>query len=175
VLSPYLQLTGNSTVFKIMIRTALLFLAALFFNAACGQDKICRTWYTDGKASAIEIYRGADGVYTGRIVWMRDDLKNGKPMLDTENPDASKRNRRWLGLQIITGLSKKSETEYVSGKIYDPQRGHYYDCKMTLKNDKTLELRGYILGLPFLGRTTTWTLKETAAYPAGTAQTPSID
>lgn len=155
-----------------MIRTFLFLIAALFFNVAHGQDKICQTWYTDGKASVIEIYKGDDGYYYGKIVWLKDDYKNGKPMLDTENPDVSKRGNRWLGLQIITGLTKKSETEYVSGKIYDPQRGHYYNCKMTLVDNRTLELRGYILGLPFLGRTTTWTLKDRTVTTPGTVQSP---
>jgi uncharacterized protein (DUF2147 family) len=62
-------------------------------------------------------------------------------------------------LVIITSLVKKSDTEIVDGKIYDPTKGFYYSCKMTIVDGK-LELRGYILGMPFLGRTTTWYLAE---------------
>lgn len=166
---------------QILKTTLLLSAFLLLLKPVIAQDKICQTWYTDGKASAIEIYRGADEKYYGKIVWLREDLKDGKPMLDTENPDKTKRGCRWLGLQIITGLTKKSATEYVSGKIYDPSKGNYYDCKMTVVGNK-LELRGYILGLPFLGRTTTWTLKEEslpastpASSPAKQSKAPAIN
>ena len=136
-------------------------MAALFATMALqAQDKFCKVWYTQERKSKIEIYLGADGKYYGKIVWLRDGIVNGKPLIDTENPDKTKRALPWLGLQIITGLVKKSETELISGKIYDPQKGNYYDCKMTLNGDKVLLLHGYILGMPFLGRTTTWYLDE---------------
>ena len=34
-----------------------------------------------------------------------------------------------------------------------------YDCKMTFKG-ASVDLRGYIHGMPFLGRTSNWTLSE---------------
>lgn len=142
---------------KIILHFFLFLFASKIVSA---QDKICNTWYTDGKTSAVQIFAGADGKYYGKIVWLRDGIVNGKPLLDVHNPDESKHNNTWLGLQIITGLTKKTSTEYVTGKIYDPSKGNYYNCKMTVIGDNKLELRGYILGIPFLGRTTTWTLKE---------------
>ena len=123
------------------------------------QDPICRTWLTEEGTSKVKIFLANDGKYYGKIVWLRDSLYNGKPMLDSENPDKTKRNYSWHGLQIITGLVKKSFTEYINGKIYDPTKGNYYNCQMTIENKK-LVLRGYILGLTFLGRTTTWSLVE---------------
>jgi uncharacterized protein (DUF2147 family) len=105
------------------------------------------------------MFLAADGKYYGKIVWMRDGFANGKPLMDIKNPDKSKRNQPYLGLHIVTGLQKKSETEFVNGKVYDPTKGNYYNCKMTVNDNGNLELRGYILGMPFLGRTTIW-------YPA---------
>ena len=135
-----------------------MFIALLFAGAVQAQDQICHTWYTEGGASAVQIYAGADGKYYGKIVWLRTGYENGKPILNVNDPDESKRKLPLLGLQIITGLTKKTETEWVSGKIYDPSKGNFYSCKMTVEGSK-LHLRGYILGIPFLGRTTTWTLK----------------
>lgn len=147
----------------------------VLFQIVSAQDKICRTWYTDGGTSAVQIYASADGKYYGKIVWLRDGIVNGKPLLDAQNPDATKRSNPWLGMQIITGLTKKTNTEYVSGKIYDPTKGNYYHCKMTVVGENKLELRGYILGIPFLGRTTTWTLKEDPAPATKSAATPSTE
>jgi uncharacterized protein (DUF2147 family) len=108
----------------------------------------------------VRICKEADGKYYVQLIWMQDSLKNGKPVLDTENPDEKLRNRKWLGIKITNGLTKASPTELIDGKIYDPSKGNHYNCKMKLVSDKILELRGYILGLPFLGRTTRWTLSE---------------
>lgn len=142
----------------------LLFATKILF----AQDKICNTWYTDGKTSTVQIFVATDGKYYGKITWLRDGVVNGKPLLDKHNPDETKRNNPWLGLQIIVGLTKKSSTEYVTGKVYDPSKGNYYNCKMTVIGENKLELRGYILGIPFLGRTTTWTLKQEINKPVTT-------
>ncbi len=145
---------------------AISIVALLFFsNFVFAQDRICHTWYTDGRTSQVQIYKGTDGKYYGKIVWLRDGIVNGKPLLDKHNPDETKRSHPWLGLQIITGLVKKSATEYITGKIYDPTKGNYYNCKMTVIDGNKLELRGYILGIPFLGRTTTWYLKDEEIKP----------
>jgi uncharacterized protein (DUF2147 family) len=141
---------------KIVLCCSIFLFAAICVKA---QDKFCKVWYTQEGASKVQIYLGDDGKYYGKIVWLRDGIVNGKPLIDNKNPDESKRTQPWLGLQIIAGLSKKSETEIVNGKIYDPTKGNYYSCKMTIVDGK-LELRGYILGMPFLGRTTTWHLAE---------------
>lgn len=151
-------------VSKVMIKYFSFLLLAIVLHpfTIMAQDKFCQTWFTDGKTSKVQIYLAADGKYYGKIVWLRDGIVNGLPLLDKKNPDATKRATPWLGLQIITGLTKKSETEIVNGKIYDPVHGNYYNCKMTLSGSDKLELRGYILGIPFLGKTTTWSLDTPA-------------
>ena len=145
--------------------TSVMFIALLFAVATQAQDQICHTWYTEGGGSTVQIYAGADGKYYGKITWIKEGLKDGKPLMNSNDPDESKRNLPVLGLQIITGLTKKSETEWVGGKIYDPSKGNFYSCKMTVEGTKLL-LHGYIFGIPFLGRTTTWTLKPDAPQQA---------
>ena len=147
---------------KIIFCITVMLFAARWMQA---QDKFSKVWYTDGRTSKVQIFLAADGKYYGKIIWLRDGIVNGKPLLDKKNPDPAKRNKPWLELQIISGLIKKSETEIVSGKIYDPTHGNYYSCKMTIKEGNKLELRGYILGIPFLGKTTTWYLDEDSNKP----------
>lgn len=137
----------------------LLVLSIFFSKNIFGQDPICKTWLTEEGTSKVRIFLADDGKYYGKLVWLRDSLYKGRPMIDSENPDKTKRQRPWLGIQLISGLIKKNSLEYISGKIYDPTKGHYYNCKMTVEGDK-LVLRGYILGISFLGRTTTWSLVE---------------
>ena len=46
--------------------------------------------------------------------------------------------------------------EWVDGSIYDPKTGKTYSCKMTLKGNDKLSVRGYI-GISLIGRTDVWT------------------
>ena len=147
---------------KIFIYLLVVLFSVRNINA---QDKICHTWYTHEKNSAVQIYMAADGKYYGKITWLKDAYENGKPLLDVKNPDKTKRRNPYLGLVIITGLTKKTETEYVGGKLYEPSKGNYYSCKMTVQNNNELALRGYIFGMPFLGRTTIWYLKSEKPIP----------
>ena len=61
------------------------------------------------------------------------------------------------GLVIVRGLSKDGES-WTDGEIMDPANGKSYDCTLTLKDDNTLNVRGY-LGFSFLGRTQIWKRK----------------
>jgi uncharacterized protein (DUF2147 family) len=42
------------------------------------------------------------------------------------------------------------------GKIYNPEDGKEYNCKMTLEGPNTLLVRGYV-GISLFGKTQTWT------------------
>lgn len=112
-------------------------------------------WYNQEKNAKIKIYKATDGKYYGKIVWLKMPNRDGKPKVDINNPDKTKRNDPVMGLLILKNFKKDGEHGYDDGTIYDPKNGKTYSCKMTLKND-VLDLRGYV-GISLLGRTTTWT------------------
>lgn len=138
----------------------LIVLFLLVSEYGIAQEKFCRVWFTENRDSKVKIIKESDGKYYAQLVWIKDSLKNGKPLIDTENPDKSLRNRKWLGIKITNGMVAKSPTELVDGKIYDPSRGNHYHCKIKLVANNIIELRGYILGISWLGRTTRWYLAE---------------
>ena len=78
---------------------------------------------------------------------------------DDLNPDPALRNRLLLGLTIMDGFTYAGDGKWKSGRIYDPNSGKTYKCRLTLVDESTLELRGYI-GFSLLGRTETWTRRE---------------
>ncbi len=123
-------------------------------------DRITGIWWNDEKTSKIEVKKDDKGVYSATIVYMiPEKYKNGQPPKDNENPDTSLRNRSILGLQIMTGLRYDSkEKEWTGGKIYDPKSGKTYDCYvwMETSNDE-LHMKGYVVGIRWLGRSTVWT------------------
>ena len=62
------------------------------------EDPFCRVWYSEDSLSKIQIYKEADGMYYGKLVWMLYPLKNGAPKTDSENPDKALRSRELKGL-----------------------------------------------------------------------------
>jgi uncharacterized protein (DUF2147 family) len=117
-------------------------------------DKIEGFWFNDTKEAKIQIYKGSDGRYYGKIVWLKEPIKNGNPKLDEKNPDKQLQKQPILSLVILKGFTKAGE-QYTDGSIYDPDNGKTYDCKMQYKGGKTLSIRGYI-GISLIGRTTVW-------------------
>jgi uncharacterized protein (DUF2147 family) len=153
-----------------MKRTALL-IAILVVCAApllAGDgDAIVGVWLTpqgneDGQAQ-IKITAN-NGTYEGEIIWLEipvypaDDEQGmaGQAKVDRENPDESLRTRPIVGLEIMHDFSYAGDGKWKGGTIYAPDEGKTYKCKLTLEDDGTLKVRGYI-GVSLLGRTEVWT------------------
>lgn len=118
-------------------------------------DEAAGLWRTvEGKA-VVEIYRCGEEL-CGRIVWLMEPIKDGNPVRDDKNPSDSLRTRLVLGLTIMEGFVYDDEREWTGGTIYDPESGDTYSAKMYLKDEQTLELRGYVL-IPLFGRSELWT------------------
>lgn len=128
-------------------------------SAVLANDPFCRVWFSEDSLSKIQIYKAVNGNYFGKIVWMKDGYENGKPLVDNKNPNKALRGRPFLNMPVVLDLERKNDTQLTGGKVYDPTSGNYYNCKMTYKHTY-LELRGYIWGMSFLGRTTKWWLAE---------------
>jgi uncharacterized protein (DUF2147 family) len=117
-------------------------------------DKVEGLWFNDKKDAKIQIYKGTDGKFYGKIVWLKEPLKNGRAKLDDNNPKDNLKKQPLVGLIILKGFEKDGSTGYDDGTIYDPENGKTYDCTMTYKG-KNLSIRGYI-GISLFGRTTVW-------------------
>ena len=119
-------------------------------------DDIIGIWLTSGKEPAkIQIYRSGEKFY-GKIIWLKNSTENGKPRMDANNPDKSKRSTPIIGLLMLTGFKFDGNDEWKGGDIYDPESGKAYSSYMYLKDKNTLKVRGYI-GVSLLGRTEKWT------------------
>jgi uncharacterized protein (DUF2147 family) len=127
-------------------------------SAKAQTDKIEGLWYNDIKSAKILITKESNGKFYGKVVWLKEPLKNGKPKVDELNADEKLRSRPRLGLPVLADFVKDGDNKYTDGTIYDPNNGKTYSCKMTYKG-KTLDIRGYI-GISLFGRTTTWSRAE---------------
>jgi len=144
-----------------MKKQLLLMAVAMFISLPiwAQADALLGIWLTEEKNSQVEITKTSSGQYVGRIVWLNEPLnEDGKPKTDKENPNASQRNQRLLGLQILKGFSyDANKKEWTGGTIYDPDNGKTYSAFMKLDGSNTMVLRGYVMGMRMLGRNSSWT------------------
>jgi uncharacterized protein (DUF2147 family) len=116
-------------------------------------NRILGVWLTPEKDAKIEIYQ-KESRYFGKMIWLTPDVDAiGKPLTDSENPDPAKRNRKLVGLEIISNLTYT--VDKWKGTIYDPESGKTYSSQIKLANENTLEVLGYI-GTPLLGVKQIW-------------------
>ncbi len=115
------------------------------------------TWATEGSKSHVTIVACGDNL-CGTIVWLKEPLDDeGKPKHDINNLDAALQGRPIIGLPLLANFVVGEEADvWQDGTIYNPEDGEIYSCTLTLLDDNTLKVRGY-LGLPLFGKTQIWT------------------
>ena len=72
-----------------------------------------------------------------------------------KHPVKSERTKKLVGKTILTGFKYAGKNVWEDGKIYDPENGKTYSCKITMKTNGDITVRGFI-GISLLGRNTTW-------------------
>jgi len=140
-----------------MKKAFLLMIFSVFCISLIHAQDIIGKWKTiddeTGKAkSVVEIYKGGDNKYYGKITKLYLDADKDQNPKCTEC-DGSKKNQPIIGMIIISGM-EKDDDEWEDGTILDPANGNVYDCEMEIVDGK-LEVRGYI-GFSFIGRTQVW-------------------
>jgi uncharacterized protein (DUF2147 family) len=114
-------------------------------------------WYAEGGAAQVEI-RPCGGALCGEVVWLRSPFdEHGCVQRDRWNPDPGLRERSIVGLEIVRDLvpADDGSATWAGGTIYDPTTGRTYRATLELDGEDRVSLRGYV-GIPLLGRTTTW-------------------
>ncbi len=142
-----------------MNQIVLLFVLLFISSVTLAQsDRINGYWMTEDDQSQVEIYTDNTGTVHGKIIWLDEPYEeDGTPKLDDENPERALRSQPILGLDVIEGFTyDASNQEWIGGTIYDPESGRTYNAYMRLEDRNTLRLRGYVMGMRFLGRTTYW-------------------
>jgi uncharacterized protein (DUF2147 family) len=135
----------------------LIFAYSIILKAEKADD-IVGQWYTENNESLVEIFKNNSKFY-GKIIWLKEPNRNGKPKLDEKNPDDKLKERPIIGLLILKDFVFDGSNEWNDGKIYDPKSGKTYSCYIKFEAKDKLKIRGYI-GISLLGRTTYWTRKE---------------
>jgi uncharacterized protein (DUF2147 family) len=128
---------------------------------AASNSGVSGVWTVQSGDARVEITTADRTTFDGSIVWLREptypkgDRDEGKTKVDRENPDEARHSDPVLGLKLLKGFKYDDDNVWKGGTIYDPKNGKTYSCKMTLTDNNTLEVRGYI-GISLLGRTEVW-------------------
>ena len=98
-------------------------------------------WTTEEKSGEIRI-ADCGAARCGRLVKFLEVPPQGVDQRDVNNPDKSLRNRRVLGIAILSGF--RPDGELWRGTIYDPKSGRSYRSVVRRKSASTLEVKGCI-------------------------------
>lgn len=106
-------------------------------------------WARPNGASKIKI-SSCGGALCGALVWLRE------PRNDTKNPDASKRSRPLLGVQIVRSMKPTAKAGQWKGKVYNAEDGKTYTGFIELTSVNKLKLEGCVMG-GLICKGETWT------------------
>ncbi|MBI5920579.1 MAG: DUF2147 domain-containing protein [Betaproteobacteria bacterium] len=148
----------------ICARAVLLALLVMAMSAAIASERIASVdvrglWVdhreSDQRKVAVWI-EDCDGLLCGRIFWLRKPLSTqGQPKRDKHNPDAALRDRPLCGLKILSGFRRVTESTWGGGQIYNASDGRTFSSTISLENDGSLRIRGYV-GISLFGKTVEW-------------------
>ncbi len=150
--------------FQSVIQTSLLVAFVMAAPAAAapeatGSGEVRGLWVDhreeDKRKVAVWI-EDCDGLLCGRIYWLKKPLSaSGNPKRDRHNPDSALRARPLCGLRILSGFRRVTESTWSAGQIYNASDGQIFSSTITLENDGSLRIRGYV-GISLFGKTVEW-------------------
>lgn len=119
-------------------------------------DRLVGVWEPSNGKARVKIDK-IGSKYFGRIVWLKEpnDPDTGEPKTDKNNPDPTLRDAPLRGYRMLKDFVYDGDDEWSGGTIYDPENGNTYDCVITMTDENTLDIRGYI-GISAFGRTDVW-------------------
>lgn len=137
----------------------MAFIAAVFVaphgSVAQDGDALIGVWEPGSGKARVKITKVGEKYY-GKIVWLKEpNDEKGNPKTDKNNPDEGLKATPLLGYRILKDFVYKGNNTWEEGTIYDPENGSTYNCHIKMKDETTLEVRGYI-GVSMIGRTDTW-------------------
>lgn len=169
---------------KLPITSAVLWLAIMGVQAVAQPAPldIAGTWQTEDGRAKIRTEKCGEGNadLCGYVVWLKEPLNDkGQPRTDIKNPDATKRSRPSLGMEIMVDLKPDDKTHY-TGEIYNADDGKNYKVTVGIEKAEELEVHGCLLRI--LCGSQTWErvadiplpTTKLVATKAGKASTPAV-
>jgi uncharacterized protein (DUF2147 family) len=142
---------------KLIFTTLLLIAAAATTLAqAPDADALLGVWEPSNGKARVKVEK-LGNKYFGKIVWLKEplDAATNLPKVDKNNPDVALRSTPLKGFRLLKDFEYTTTNTWEEGTIYDPENGNTYKCIIKMKDENTLDIRGYI-GISTFGRTDIW-------------------
>jgi len=136
-------------------RFTLVAIAFASLTSWANETAVSGRWLSGDGDGWIRLELTADGL-VGYIDGSPNTQEGDPIRRDENNPDLTLRGRPLKSLAVLTGFEYDGENRWVNGIIYDPNSGNTYKATVTLADNDTLKVRGYV-GFSLFGRTETWT------------------
>ena len=136
---------------RVIVPTTSIFAGIVLFSSAAPAFALDPTgdWRVADGVANIRVAQ-CNGNMWGVVAWEKE--AGGR---DTNNPDASKRNRPTLGMPILLDMKHKPGAEQWEGQVYNAKDGQTYSSTITPTDANHLEIQGCVMG--FLCGGETWT------------------
>lgn len=132
--------------------------ARAVLKCACAALALAAVWIAPVLADPVGLWLDKDG-WTIRIQPCGPDLcaviasvkppldpATGKPPIDKNNADASKRNRPLVGVEVLSGMRPSAPRKW-SGQLYDADRGQTFSGNLVETGQDTIRIEGCMLGI----------------------------
>jgi len=141
------------------MKTLIISLFISVFLAAGNPDEIIGNWNAKNNEAVVEIYK-KDRKYFAKLVALKSPIDtDGKPKRDTKNKDAKLNSRNLQGILIFWNMEYSAQkARWEKGIIYNPENGLTGNCIVTLIDENTLNVKGYI-GFEWLSHSQIWKRK----------------
>ena len=110
-------------------------------------------WLSQDGDVKMKVARCGDAICS-TIAWLKDpNDEKGKPKVDLNNADASKRSRPIMGSAIILPMKADGADKW-SGQVYNAEDGKTYSGSFALSGANKADLKGCVA---IICKTKTWT------------------
>ena len=124
-----------------IMRRLALTAALLAATPAFASEPVTGRWVTEEKDAVVAIAPCGKAM-CGAVDRFLVPPPQGLDQRDINNPDAKLRNRKLLGMQILTSFV--ADGKVWRGRIYDPKSGKSYRSIIRRKGPNLLEVKGCI-------------------------------
>lgn len=128
-------------------------------SSEAGPNAIVGQWYNANKTAKVEVYKSKGNEHEGKIIWLETGTNSdgSAPRLDEYNEDEALRNQPLMNLVVVKNLVwNEEDQEWQGGTYYDFETGKSYDCYAEMTGEGNLYFKKYVLGITWLGTSTTW-------------------
>ncbi len=130
---------------RILLFAAFYMVAGLFSANAADPFGI---WLAGKGKASVKVSKCGNAICANIISLKQPNDKNGKPLRDDNNPNASLKTRPIIGLPLFIAMRKTGNSAW-QGQVYDPEKGGTYKGFVTQLSSNILKVQGCLsVGFP---------------------------